>query len=89
MSYTAHVHPKCRKEINKLANKNPLVGEVLRKKMKEIVQNPEHYKTLKYDLAGERRVHILKSFFLKFVIDEAKRMVVFLAFSHHDDAYRR
>lgn len=57
--------------------------------MQEILENPHHYKPMKYDLAGERRVHIMKSFVLKFEIDESKKLVTFLAFSHHDDAYRR
>ena len=57
--------------------------------MDEILKNPTHYKPLKYDLKGERRVHILKSFVLKFEVDKIKRVVTFLAFKHHDDAYQR
>jgi mRNA-degrading endonuclease RelE of RelBE toxin-antitoxin system len=57
--------------------------------MKEILENPEHYKPLRHDLAGERRVHILKSFVLKFEIDEENKTVTFLFFGHHDEAYRR
>ena len=58
-------------------------------KMSEIVENPQHYKPLKYDLAGQRRVHIMKSFVLKFEINEATKSVIFLFFGHHDEAYRR
>ena len=49
----------------------------------------KHYKPLKYDLAGERRVHIMKSFVLKFEIDENKKIVAFIFFGHHDEAYKR
>ncbi|MEK6946485.1 MAG: hypothetical protein AABX32_02660 [Nanoarchaeota archaeon] len=57
--------------------------------MSEILDNPSRYKPLRYDLAGVRRVHILKSFVLKFEIDESRKAVNFLAFEHHDEAYRR
>ena len=33
-------------------------------KINKIIENPYHYKSLKYGLAGERRVHIMKSFVL-------------------------
>lgn len=57
--------------------------------MKEILENPEHYKPLKYGLANEKRVHILKSFVLKYEIDEENKTIIFLFFGHHDEAYKR
>ncbi len=60
MPYDFIVHSKCQDEINKLCKKNPVLENALLKKMDEIVENPHHYKPLKYDLAGERRVHIMK-----------------------------
>ena len=77
------------KSIEKLCKKNPLLKEILEKKMKEILQNPQHYKPLKYDFAGERRVHIMKNFVLKFGIHESIQAVEFIFFGHHDEAYRR
>lgn len=87
--YATDIKPSCQKSISKACKKNPVLKNALEKKMNEIVRNPQHYKPLKYDLAGERRVHILKSFVLKFEIDEAKKTVIFIAFDHHDDAYSR
>jgi len=87
--YNIEIKPSCQKEIDKLCKKNPVLREALEKKMNEIVQNPQHYKPLKYDLAGERRVHIMKSFVLKFEIDEQNKIVTFFFFGHHDEAYRR
>jgi len=63
--------------------------EQVMKKIEEIIQNPQHYKPLKYDLARERRVHIMKSFVLKFEINEQKQMITFIFFGHHDEAYKR
>lgn len=83
------VSDACEKSIGKFCRKNPILIEILKRKMKEIIQNPTHYKPLKYDFAGERRVHIMKSFVLKFKIDEQKKVVTFIFFGHHDEAYKK
>ena len=87
--YSIEIKPSCQKDIEKLCKKNLILREALEKKMNEILQNPQHYKSLKYDLAGERRVHILKSFVLKFEVNELSKTVAFIFFGHHDDAYKR
>lgn len=87
--YNIEIKPSCQKNIEKSCKKNPVLREALEKKMNDIVQNPLHYKPLKYDLAGERRVHIMKSFVLKFEIHESTKTVEFIAFNHHDEAYKR
>ncbi|MDO8529036.1 MAG: type II toxin-antitoxin system RelE/ParE family toxin [Nanoarchaeota archaeon] len=83
------VSEDCEKNIDKLCKKNVVLKDILKKKMNEILENPQHYKPLKYDLAGERRVHIMKSFVLKFEIHENTKIVEFFFFGHHDEAYRR
>ena len=80
---------KIEKTLRKLKKKDPVVFRALQRKINEIAENPSHYKPLKHDLAGERRVHIMKSFVLKFEIDDVGRVVTFLVFGHHDDAYKR
>ena len=87
--YAINIKPSCQRDIEKRCKKNPVLREALEKKMNEIVQNPLHYKPLEHDLAGERRVHIMKSFVLKFEIDEISKVVEFVFFGHHDDAYKR
>ena len=87
--YNAEIKPSCQKDIEKLCKKNPVLADALEKKMNEIVKNPEHYKPLRYALAGEKRAHIMKSFVLKFEVDEANKIVTFIFFGHHDDAYKR
>lgn len=83
------VSDACEKSVERLCKKNPVLRGALEKKMNEIMQNPQHYKPLKYDLAGERRVHIMKSFVLKFEIDEPNKVVRFIFFGHHDEAYKK
>jgi len=87
--YNADIKPSCKKSLRKAAKKNPLLKEAFRKKKDEILENPHHYKPLRHNRTGERRVHLLSSFVLIYEIDEKKRLVTFLAFEHHDDAYRR
>lgn len=83
------VSDACEKNVEKLCKKNPVLKEALEKKMNEIIKNPQHYKPLKYDLAGEKRVHIMKSFVFKFEVNEQNKVVRFMFFGHHDEAYRR
>ena len=89
MDYKLDIKPSCQEVIDKMCKKNPVLRMALQKKMNEIIENPQHYKPLKYDLAGERRVHIMKSFVLKFEIDNINRIVTFIMFGRHDEAYRR
>jgi len=88
MSYAIEIHPKCQDEIKKLCKKNNVLEKALKRKIKEILEVPNRYKPMKYDLAGEKRVHIMKSFVLRYEIDEKSRKVRFIFFGHHDDAYK-
>ena len=87
MSYTSIIEKNCKKKINKLCKKNYFLEKVLKKKISEIIQNPHHYKSLRNELFGERRIHILNSFVLKFKIDEENKKIIFIFFGHHDEAY--
>ncbi len=86
--YGMEIKASCQKEIIKSCKKNPVLRKALENKINEILLNPAHYKPLRYDLVGERRVHILKSFVLTFEVVESERKVIFLRFRHHDDAYQ-
>jgi len=59
------------------------------KKIEDIVKNPHHYKPLRYDLKGRRRVHIEKSFVLTFRINEDVQKVIFIDLCHHDKVYKK
>ena len=89
MSYEIEIKQDCKKCIKKSCKKNHELEKAIRNKIEEIVQNPYHYKPLKYDLAGEWRVHIMKNYVLKYEIDEQRKTVTFIYFSHHDEAYAR
>ena len=63
--------------------------ERIMKKIEEIVQVPQHYKPLRYDLKGIRRVHIDGPFVLVFRIIEQTKTVRFLDFDHYDKIYKK
>ena len=87
MSYEFTFTVLCEKQIDKATRKNPVLRKIINNKINEIIINPHHYKPLRNELAGERRVHILKNQVFKFTIDEQNKMVIFIFFGHHDDAY--
>ena len=86
--YSLDIKPACKRSINKSCKNNPVLRKAIGNKVREILSNPYHYKPLRYDLAGERRVHILKSFVLKFEINEITKTVTLIEFGHHDEAYK-
>jgi YafQ family addiction module toxin component len=87
--YDLFILPSCKKEIDKACKNNAPLKDSLSKKIQEICENPFHYKPLRNELHGMRRVHILKSFVLIFNVDENEKAVIFVSFSHHDAAYSR
>lgn len=89
MSYIVEIKPSCQNDIQKLCKRNAELKKALENKMRQIIVDPCHYKPLRNELAGERRVHIMKSFVLKFEIDEQNKILTFIFFGHHDEAYRQ
>ena len=87
MTYEFTFTSSCEKIIEKFTKKNSLLEKTIERKINEIIRNPHHYKPLRGILAGERRVHVLKSFVLKFTIDEPNKKIIFIFFGHHDKAY--
>ncbi len=72
----------------KLAKKNPKQLEIIDKKIEEIRQNPQRYKTLRTPFQHLRRVHIDKSFVMIFSVDESTKTVIIEDYDHHDKIYR-
>ena len=85
--YAQEVSSGCQKDIAKLIRKNWALKEALEKKLKQILENPYHFKSLGNLLKGRRRVHIYSCFVLLYIIDEPNKVVKLLKFGHHDEAY--
>jgi len=72
--------------LKKLSKKDFALYERLKKKIAEILENPEHYKPLSNKLKHYRRAHV-GSFVIAFRIIEAEKTVKFVDFDHHDNIY--
>lgn len=77
------------RKLDKINKKDRKFFEVIVDKIREIRENPLRYKSLRYDLKGYKRVHIMKSFVLIFRIDQENKKIVFESFDHHDRIYKR
>jgi YafQ family addiction module toxin component len=89
MGYNLEINQSCKEEIQKYCKKNHILETTIKKKVSEIIENPQRFKPLRYGLSGERRVHIMKSFVFKYKIDEQRKTVILCFFGYHDEAYER
>lgn len=85
MPYEFELTETLERKLRKLQKKNKVLFIACRKKMSEVVQDPQHYKHLKYE--DKFRVHVGGSFVMTFRVFEEKNTVLFLDFEHHDKAY--
>lgn len=87
MTYALDIPKHLDKIFLKLSKKDKKQLEIINKKVREILQNPHHYKPLRGDMHGALRVHIHKSFVLTYEIDEKNKVVKLLDYDHHDNIY--
>ena len=87
MSYSLKVSEELDKLFSKLAKRSNKQFQIIDKKVKQILENPHHFKPLRGDMHGARRVHIDKSFVLTYEIDEVSKTVKLLDYDHHDKIY--
>ena len=72
--------------LQKLAKKDKVSSIYISKKIKEIQENPHHFKPLRTPMQNFRRVHI-GNFVLIYSIDENKKIVIIEKYEHHDKVY--
>ena len=87
MNYVLDISEEADKKFKKLQSKNKKQLEIIEKKVAQILQNPYHFKPLRGDMHGARRVHIDKSFVLLYEIDEKQKIIRILDYDHHDKIY--
>ncbi len=85
--YEAAYSEEITRKLKKLKRRDPSQYEAVSRKIKQILENPEHrYKELRYGFGGVCRVH-LGHFVLVFVVDHKKETVSFEDYDHHDRIY--
>jgi len=86
MPHSYKFSPQLEKLLRKLKKKDPIMFKRFEKKVWDIVNNPEPYKTLKYVKGKFKRVH-LDPYILIFTIENY--VIEFLLLEHHDKVYER
>ena len=84
MDYGIELSEEFEKSFIKLRKKDKPLFLRIQKKLKEIVESPEHYKPLRNVLAGYNRIQF-GSFVLIYKIEE--NVVRIISLDHHDKAY--
>ena len=87
MSYELVIPEHLDKIFFKISKKDKVQFEILSRKIKEILDNPEIGKPLTANMAGERRVHI-RNYVLTYEILENQKIVRLLDYDHHDKIYK-
>jgi len=87
MTYTLDVSKHADRIFRKLGKKDRGKLGIIDNKINELLENPYHFKPLRGDMHGSRRVHIDYSFVLIYEIDEKTKVVRVLDFGHHDKVY--
>ncbi len=87
MNYQLVISDKADKVFKKLMKRDKKQLNIINKKIQQILENPYHFKPLKGDMKGSRRVHIDTSFVLTYEIEESTKSVRILDYDHHDKIY--
>lgn len=84
MAYIIEFSTQFEKSIKKLMKKDKKLFYQIQKKLIDLIENPERYKTLGNVLAGYRRLHF-GPFVVIYKIE--KNVVKIISLDHHDNAY--
>ena len=86
--YEYEIKDRLSKKLQKIAKKDRVLYDAFMKKILQVAENPYLSKPLHGKLKGKRRVQI-GHFVLIYGIEEKECRVIFLDFTHHDEAYRQ
>jgi len=86
LTFQLEISEQLDKIFAKLSRKDKLQFEILSRKIKEILENPQIGKPLTANMAGQRRVHI-RNFVLTYEILENEGIIRLLDYDHHDNIY--
>ena len=87
MVWDLEVSPEFERDYQKLCRKNATFRRAVDKKVAQILEQPLHYKPLRGNLKGVRRVHVASSFVLLFEPQVERQVVRLLRLAHHNEAY--
>ncbi|MEI6058224.1 MAG: type II toxin-antitoxin system mRNA interferase toxin, RelE/StbE family [archaeon] len=86
MTYRLEIPKHLDKLFFKISKRDRLQFEILSRKIREILENPQIGEPLTANMAGQRSVHV-RHFVLIYEILETLRIVRLLDYDHHDVVY--
>ena len=88
LAYALEIRKHVEKTFEKIAKKDPVQEKAVKNKIRQILQEPYRFKSLKKPMQGLRRVHAFGPFVLVYSINEKEKIVVIEDYDHHDKIYR-
>ncbi len=85
--YSLEVRESVDRLQSKNAKRDPKKMRTIEKKIKQICENPLHFKPLRAPMQHLRRVHVDKSFVLTYSVNEKNKIVIIEDYDHHDKIY--
>ena len=86
--YSLKIKEELDKTFLKLAKRDPIKLQIINKKIKEVLEDPQRFKNLRAPLNNWKRVHIDSHFVLAFSVDEKTKTVTLEDYDHHDNIYK-
>ncbi len=86
MAYSADYSERILKIFDRMAKRDKRQLIAINEKIKEILENPYHFKPLRGDMKGSRRVHF-GHFVMTYEILEKEKTIRFLDYDHHDNIF--
>jgi len=81
-----------RKNLRRLEKKNPVLSEIFRRKLEEVISHDiysiDTYKNLRAPLNKYKRIHLTRNKILIFQVMKEKKLVKFSNIIHRKEAYR-
>lgn len=85
--YNVEIRGDVERVLQKLAKKDKISSIYISKKIKQIMENPYHFKSLRKPLQNFWRVHI-GNYVLVYSIDEKRKTIIIEKYKHHDEVYK-
>lgn len=87
MTSALEVSPEFESDYRMLCAQNDGFKRAVDAKVRQLLENPLHYKPLRAPLQGVRRVHVGGSYVLLFEPIMGRQVVRLLRHAHHDEAH--
>lgn len=86
--YKLEIRKHVEKTFEKIAKKDKVQEKAVKRKIKQVLEDPYRFKPLKKPLQNKRRVHTFGPFVLVYSIKEKEKIIIIEDYEHHDKIYR-